>query len=220
MASKDKSRGRSDAAGVGPYVRKGVRLVRLSELGAYKVADGEPDIRGWEVRTISGRQLGEVSELLVDIEAGEVVMLDVDVRKGGRHSFAPVRAAMIDRSARVVRLDTGDLKDGELPSLASAGSTEEDARQFGAGYERAYGERGWAADRDYVLPHGDDDVTFARHTAREVAEREAARRATEREVRIERRRDQPIEANPEDQRAAGGTVSYRERDAERPRGEG
>jgi hypothetical protein len=220
MANKDKGRGRSDAAGVGPYVRKGVRLVRLSELGAYKVADGEPDIRGWEVRTISGRQLGEVSELLVDTESSEVVMLDVDVRKGGRHSFAPLRAAMIDRSARVVRLDTGDMKDGELPSLASTGSSEEDARQFGVGYERAYGERGWATDRDYVLPHGDDDVTFSRRNAREAAEREAARRATEREVRIERRGAQLDEPKLENRHAGGGTVRYREREAERPSSEG
>lgn len=220
MAQKDKSRGRSDAAGVGPYVRKGVRLARLSELGKYKVADGEPDIRGWEVRTISGRQLGEVAELLVDLEAGEVVMLDIDCKNGGRHSFAPVRAAMIDRGSRVIRLDTGDLQDEELPSLGESGAGEEDARRFGEGYERAYGERGWADDRDYVLPHGDDDVHFARRSAREAAEREAARRATEREVRIERRRDEVDEADANERRAAGGTVRYRERDAERPSSEG
>lgn len=206
MANKDKGRGRSDAAGVGPYVRKGVRLARLSELRDYKVADGEPDIRGWEVRTISGRQLGEVAELLVDAEAGEVVMIDVDVRNNARHSFAPVRAAMIDRTARVVRLDTGDLQDEELPSLASTGSGEEEARQFGERYERAYGDQGWAADRDYVLPHGRDDVHFARRSAREAAEREAARRATEREVRIERRRDEVDAA--EERRTTGGTVRY------------
>jgi hypothetical protein len=211
MANTDKGRGRSDAAGVGPYIRKGVRLVRLSELKSYKVADGEPDIRGWEVRTISGRQLGEVSELLVDTDVGEVVMLDVDVRNNGRHSFAPVRAAMIDRTARVVRLDTGDLQDEDLPSLSSTGTGEEDVKQFGERYERAYGDRGWAEDRDYVLPHGDDDVHFARRSAREAAEREAARRATEREVRIERRHDQLSEGEPSVGKDEPGTVRYRER---------
>ncbi|MDQ4024823.1 MAG: PRC-barrel domain-containing protein [Actinomycetota bacterium] len=220
MAHKDSSRGRSDAAGVGPYVRKGVRLARLSELAKYKVADGEPDIRGWEVRTISGRQLGEVAELLVDLEAGEVVMLDIDCKNGGRHSFAPVRAAMIDRASRVVRLDTGDLQDEELPSLAESGAGDEDARRFGERYERAYGERGWADDRDYVLPHGDDDVHFARRSARAAAEREAARRATEREVRIERRLGEVDEGGANQPRPGGGTVRYRERDAERPRSEG
>jgi PRC-barrel domain protein len=127
MANKDKGRGRSDAAGVGPYVRKGLRLARLGELGNYKIAEGEPDIRGWEVRTISGRLLGEVAELLVDTDAGEVVVIDVDVKNNGRHSFAPVRAAMIDRTARVVRLDTGDLHEDELPSLTSGSAGEEDA---------------------------------------------------------------------------------------------
>jgi hypothetical protein len=131
MANRDKGRGRSDAAGVGPYVRKGMRLARLSELDNYKVAEGEPDIRGWEVRTISGRQLGEVAELLVDPEAGEVVMIDVDVRDNARHSFAPVRAAMIDRTARVVRLDTGDLQDEELLSLAGTSAGEKHATELG-----------------------------------------------------------------------------------------
>lgn len=130
MPNKDRGRGRSDAAGVGPYVRKDMRLARLSELDKYKIADGEPDIRGWEVRTISGRQLGEVAELLVDTDAGEVVMIDVDVRDSGRHGFAPVRAAMIDRTARVVRLDTGDLQD-EPESLASGGSGAVDASPVG-----------------------------------------------------------------------------------------
>jgi sporulation protein YlmC with PRC-barrel domain len=214
MANKDKGRGRgrSDAAGVGPYLRKGVRLERLSALRNFKVADGEPDIRGWEVRTISGRQLGEVAELLVDTDAGEVVMLDVDVRNNGRHSFAPVRAAMIDQTARVIRLDTGDLQDEELPSLATTGGGEEDARQFGERYERAYGERGWSPDRDYVLPHGDDDVHFARRNAREAAQREAARRPTEREVRIERRRDDAADADVAERRAGSGTVRYPARD--------
>jgi sporulation protein YlmC with PRC-barrel domain len=213
MANKDKGRGRSDAAGVGPYVRKDVRLVRLSELKSYKVADGEPDIRGWEVRTISGRQLGEVAELLVDTDAGEVVMLDIDVRNSGRHSFAPVRAAMIDRTARVIRLDTGDLQEEELPSLATTSGSDEEARQFGERYERAYGDRGWAEDRDYVLPHGDDDVHFARRTAREAAEREAARRATDREVRIERRHEQVADTDA-GHRERAGEVRYRERDVQ------
>lgn len=213
MANRDKGRGRSDAAGVGPYVRKGVRLVRLGELRSYRVADGEPDIRGWEVRTISGRQLGEVTELLVDTDAGEVVMLDIDVRNGDRHSFAPVRAAMIDRMARVVRLDTGDLQEEEeLPSLSSGSQADDEAREFGERYERIYGDRGWADDRDYVLPHGDDDVHFARRTAREAAEREAARRAADREVRIERRQERLPEEDRGDQERTG-TLRYRERDA-------
>lgn len=146
MANRDKGRGRSDAAGVGPYVRKDAPLERLSELGNYKIADGEPDIRGWEVRTISGRQLGEVVELLVDPDAGEVVMIDVDVKDNGRHSFAPVRAAMIDRTARVVRLDTGDLVDDRLSSIGGSGSGEADVRRVGDGEVGVESQRDEVAD--------------------------------------------------------------------------
>jgi hypothetical protein len=215
MAKQDRHRGRADAAGVGPYVRKGVRLVPLSEMSKFMVADGEPDIRGWEVRTISGRLLGEVAELLVDPELGEVVMLDVDVKNGGRHSFAPVRAAMIDQASRLVRLDTGDLREGELPSLGAGSSAAVEAREFGERYERAYGERGWPTDRDYYVHHGDDEVHFARQ-AREAAEREAARRAVEREVRVERRRELGTDTPVAKERSAdtGGTVRYTRRDAD------
>jgi hypothetical protein len=70
-----------DAAGVGPYAKERERLVSLSSLDSWKVSEGDPDIRGWEVRTVSGRQLGVVSDLLIDSDAGEVVMLDVDLTR-------------------------------------------------------------------------------------------------------------------------------------------
>ena len=35
-----------DAAGVGPYAKERERLVSLSSLGSWKVAEGDPDIRG------------------------------------------------------------------------------------------------------------------------------------------------------------------------------
>ena len=100
---------RRDAAGVGPYARDAERLVRLSDLGKWDVAEGEPDIRGWEVRTIGGRELGKINELLVDPDAGEVVMLDVGLSGSDRHALVPLRIVEIDRHARVVRMDSGDM---------------------------------------------------------------------------------------------------------------
>ena len=100
---------RRDAAGVGPYARDAERLVRLSDLGKWDVAEGEPDIRSWEVRTIGGRELGKITELLVDPDAGEVVMLDVDLSGSDRRALVPLRIVEIDRHARVVRMDSGDL---------------------------------------------------------------------------------------------------------------
>ena len=109
-----------DAAGIGPYAREREHLVALSTLGNWKVSDGEPDIRGWEVRTVSGRQLGTVQDLLIDSDAGEVVLLDVDLPDRSHHTFVPIRVTQIDRARRVVLMDSADLPETDL---ARTGST-------------------------------------------------------------------------------------------------
>jgi hypothetical protein len=106
-------RNRRDAAGVGPYGRERDNLVPMSSLTDWRIAKGEPDIRGWEVRTVSGRQLGTVVDLLVDRAAGEAVMLDVDVPGADRHALVPIRVAHIDRQTRVILMDSAEFGDGE-----------------------------------------------------------------------------------------------------------
>ena len=103
-----------DAAGVGPYAKERERLVSLSSLGSWKVTEGDPDIRGWEVRTVSGRQLGVVSDLLIDSDAGEVVMLDVDLPGTDRHTFVPIRVVQIDRVRRLALMDSADFPESDL----------------------------------------------------------------------------------------------------------
>lgn len=100
-----------DVAGVGPYAREREDLVALSTLESWKVSDGEPDIRGWDVRTVSNRQLGTVKDLLIDPKASEVVLMDVDLPGTDRHTFVPIRLAHIDRARRVVMMDSADLPD-------------------------------------------------------------------------------------------------------------
>jgi len=114
MAKQDDPRRARDAAGIGPYARERERLVPLSQMGGWNVIDGEPDIRSWEVKTLSGRVLGHVRELLVDAKAGEVVMIDVDVTGTDRHAYVPIRVVEIDRTKRIVRADSGDLEEHEL----------------------------------------------------------------------------------------------------------
>ena len=113
MADSDRDRLRRDAAGVGPYARDAERLVRLTDMDGWNVAEGEPDIRSWEVRTVGGRELGKVKDLLIDPDAGEVVMMDVAVTGSDRRALVPLRAIEIDRRARVVRMDSSDLTAGE-----------------------------------------------------------------------------------------------------------
>jgi hypothetical protein len=122
-----------DAAGVGPYARERESLTPLSTL-EWKVSDGEPDIRGWEIRTVSGRQLGSVADLLVDENAGEVVLLDIDLPGTDRHTFVPIRVAQIDRARRIVLMDSADLPDSDLSRVEttrSAGRRQSDAADGG-----------------------------------------------------------------------------------------
>jgi hypothetical protein len=114
MAKQEPRRGGRDAAGIGPYARERERLIPFSKMGGWNVADGEPDIRSWEVKTLSGRVLGSVRELLVDAKAGEVVMIDVDLAGSSRHAYVPIRVVQIDRTKRVVLADSGDLEEHEL----------------------------------------------------------------------------------------------------------
>lgn len=52
------------------------RLAHLEGSG-YKVAEGDPDVRGWDVMDRDGGRIGEVDDLLVDTEALKVRYLEV-----------------------------------------------------------------------------------------------------------------------------------------------
>ena len=108
MAKKDKGVER-DAAGVGPHARERGDLVPLSEMKGWNVVAGGADIRSWEVRTLAGRVLGHVRDMLVDRKAGEVVMLDVDIAGSDQRAMVPLRLVEIDRERRLVRADSGDM---------------------------------------------------------------------------------------------------------------
>lgn len=120
-------RGGRDAAGFGPYHRPDAELVPMRELADWQLSRGEPDIRGWEVRTVSGRALGTVRELLVDRQSREVVLLDLDLTGGDRRARAPLRAVQIDREARVIRMDSADLLGGAAAADAVVADSSEES---------------------------------------------------------------------------------------------
>jgi hypothetical protein len=151
MADINRDRQR-DAAGVGPYARDAERLVRLKDLGSWDVAEGEPDIRGWEVRTVGGRDLGKVKELLVDPDAGEVVMIDVDLSGTDRHALVPLRIVEIDRPRRVVRMDSADLTPAEQEAASESQETRTEGR------ERTWSDSG----RVRYASRGDDEKVVER----------------------------------------------------------
>ena len=166
MADTNRDR-RRDAAGVGPYARDAERLVRLSDMGGWNVADGEPDIRSWEVRTIGGRELGKVSELLVDPDAGEVVMLDVDLTGSDRRALVPLRIVEIDRHARVIRMDSADLSANETTTETIEETTADTASGASAR------DRTWAGSGRVRYPANEGEVVVER---RPVVEEVVVRR--------------------------------------------
>ncbi|HEX6371703.1 MAG TPA: PRC-barrel domain-containing protein [Longimicrobium sp.] len=99
------------------------RVVPLGQLDDFRVAEGEPDVRGWEVLASDGRKIGEVDELLVDTSAMKVRYLDVDVDGGmvaggtDRHVLIPIGYARLDEGRDRVLVDalaSADL--GGVPS--------------------------------------------------------------------------------------------------------
>src|SRR5215212_4753132 len=54
---------------------------RLQELDRsdFAIVDGEPDIRGWDVKNAQGQKIGEVEELIVDAKMKKVRYMVVDL---------------------------------------------------------------------------------------------------------------------------------------------
>jgi hypothetical protein len=84
-------------------------LVRLREAGRYKVADGDPDIRGWEVKTTDGRKVGIVDDLIIDTRAMRARHVEVKADRNllgigadDRYFLVPIGAACLDANANEV----------------------------------------------------------------------------------------------------------------------
>ncbi len=78
------------------------QLAHLSEMNDYEIADGEPDIRGWDVRASNGDKIGDVEDLLVDSSTLRVRYIEVKIEKDlvanadRRHALLPIGSARLD----------------------------------------------------------------------------------------------------------------------------
>ncbi len=90
------------------------QLGHLSEMDDYEIADGDPDIKGWDVRASNGDKIGDVEDLLVDSATMRVRYIEVKLEKdlvsdnNRRHALIPIGAARLNED-----------KDDVLISLAS-----------------------------------------------------------------------------------------------------
>ena len=77
---------------------------RLQELDRsdFEIVDGEPDIRGWDVKNSTGQKMGEVEELIVDAQQKKVRYMVVDLddnelKLDHRKVLLPIGMAELDK---------------------------------------------------------------------------------------------------------------------------
>ena len=106
------------------------RVVPMNQLPGWKVVEGEPDIRGWDVVASDGRPLGRVDDLLVDTQANKVRYVDVDGE--GRHVTIPIGYARLEEDRRQVLVERlGDEQLRALPAYDRSPITREYEEQVG-----------------------------------------------------------------------------------------
>ena len=83
---------------------------RLQRLPAFRIADGEPDIRGWITVAHDGYRIGRVHDVILDLATGQVrhleIRLDRDVagRAQTDRLVIPIAALEVSASRRQVHL--------------------------------------------------------------------------------------------------------------------
>lgn len=65
-------------------------LCRLSANKAYRVAEGEPDIRGWQLIGEGGEELGTVADLIIDADAEQVRYVVVKRNHDQKETALPI----------------------------------------------------------------------------------------------------------------------------------
>jgi sporulation protein YlmC with PRC-barrel domain len=142
------------------------RLVRLEELKHFKVADGDHDIRGWEVKTADGKKIGKVEELIVDPAEQRVRYMEVKADRKAlgvdddRHLLVPIGTARLEEKGNNVLIE-------RLPALGLAGAPAYKRGPITRDYETSlreyYGATAVDTSADYYRDDLYSDSGFSRH---------------------------------------------------------
>jgi uncharacterized protein (TIGR02271 family) len=140
-------------------------VVPLDELDDFKVAEGDPDVRGWDVLSADGRKIGEVENLLVDTAAMKVRYLEVDVDRDvidaseERHILVPIGYARLDEDDDQVRVDALNSTDVMgLPEYRRGSLTREYETSVRQRFDAGFAPTG--AETDLYGGTGYDDSSF------------------------------------------------------------
>ena len=97
------------------------RLVHLADMKELRVASGDPDVRGWNVRTADGRRIGTVKDLIVDVDSMKVRYIEVRIDSAvlssatDRFALVPIASARLDEEADDVHLNAAIVDPRSLP---------------------------------------------------------------------------------------------------------
>ncbi|HUF25924.1 MAG TPA: DUF2382 domain-containing protein [Gemmatimonadaceae bacterium] len=160
MANRDMNR--EETRGT---TRTSAELARLSDLDDYKVAEGDPDIRKWDVRAPDGTKLGKVHDLIVDTREMKVRYIDAELDHKAigtdkdRHTLIPIGTARLNDH-------DDDVIISQIPSHGFSSAPVYDHGRIQPEDETAIlGAYGGSANRDQLL--GDRHFWGARRTGRE-----------------------------------------------------
>jgi len=134
--------GEHPVAGPGPRPDEPPRVSPLGELEDHRVARGEPDIRGWSLEGSAGRHVGEILELLVELDAKRVRYVVVELDGPDRSVILPVGHLELDGEAgraRTPALTRDDIR--LLPAYEPPLTREQENRLRAAIEGRLQGDR-------------------------------------------------------------------------------
>jgi len=88
----------------------GSHLGRLKDMHDFKVADGYPDITGWDVKAGDGTKIGEVKDLVVDTQAMRARYVDVELDRSVAQMARDATTPGDQSDERHVLLPIGDVR--------------------------------------------------------------------------------------------------------------
>lgn len=125
------------------------RVVPLTQLPDYEVAEGDPDVRGWEVLASDGRSVGRVEELIVDKDAMKVRYLDIGLGNDlsesaagrGGHILVPIGNARLDRADDRIFVDSMGSSDlASLPAFTAGSITRDYESEIRSRFDSSFSE--------------------------------------------------------------------------------
>jgi uncharacterized protein (TIGR02271 family) len=167
-------------------------VVPLDQMDDFKVAEGDPDVRGWTVMGSDSRKIGKVDNLLIDRSAMKVRYLDVDVDNDllegeDRHVLIPIGYARLnndDDSIMVQEMASTDV--ATIPAYTQESMTRDYETSLRQRFDEGFTTAGaTAADDDfYKHEHYDEDRFYGRE-----ADDEARLTLSEEELAIRKRQN-------------------------------